>query len=61
MRVDAIDGATWSTISAVLTGNTYGLPDRVVDLSGVCGAAGSRLRWSKMPAMRSRRTLTGAP
>jgi hypothetical protein len=22
IRVDAIDGATWSTISAVLTGNT---------------------------------------
>ena len=29
MRVDAIDDVTWSTISAVLTGNTYGLPDRV--------------------------------
>ena len=27
MRADAIDDATWSTISAVLTGNTYGLPD----------------------------------
>ena len=33
MRIDAIDDATWSTISAVLTGNTYGLPDRVVELS----------------------------
>src|SRR5215469_15626735 len=37
MRVDAIDGTTWSTISAVLTGNTYGLPDRVVELSATCG------------------------
>ena len=36
MRVDAIDGVTWSTISAVLTGNTYGLPDRVVELSATC-------------------------
>ncbi len=37
MRIDAIDGATWSTISAVLTGNTYGLPDRVIELSATCG------------------------
>jgi hypothetical protein len=37
MRVDAIDGETWPTISAVLTGNTYGLPDRVVELSAMCG------------------------
>ena len=37
MRTDAIDDATWSTISAVLTGNTYGLPDRVVELSATCG------------------------
>ena len=37
MRVDAIDGATWSDISAVLTGNIYGLPDRVVELSAMCG------------------------
>ena len=37
MRIDAIDDATWSTISAVLTGNTYGLPDRVVELSATCG------------------------
>ncbi len=28
---------TWPTISAVLTGNTYGLPDRVVELSATCG------------------------
>lgn len=37
MRIDVIDDATWSTISAVLTGNTYGLPDRVVELSATCG------------------------
>ena len=37
MRIDAIDDATWPTISAVLTGNTYGLPDRVVELSATCG------------------------
>jgi hypothetical protein len=36
MRVDAIDEATWSNISAVLTGNTYGLPDPVVELSARC-------------------------
>ena len=36
MRIDAIDDATWSTLSAVLTGNTYGLPDRVVELSATC-------------------------
>jgi len=38
--VDAIDGATWSSISAVLTGNTYGLPDRVMELSAMCGRFG---------------------
>ena len=37
MRIDAIDHATWSIISAVLTGNTYGLPDRVGELSATCG------------------------
>ena len=37
IHIDAIDDATWSTISAVLTGNTYGLPDRVVELSATCG------------------------
>jgi hypothetical protein len=40
MRIGAIDGATWSTISAVLTGNTYGLPDPVVELSATCGRFG---------------------
>ena len=40
MRIDALDDATWSTISAVLTGNTYGLPDRVVELSGTCSRLG---------------------
>ena len=37
MRIDAIDDSTWPTISAVLTGNSYGLPDRVVELSATCG------------------------
>jgi hypothetical protein len=37
MLVDAIDDATWPTISAVLTGNTYGLPDRAAELSATCG------------------------
>ena len=36
IRIDAIDDATWSSISAVLTGNTYGLPDPVVELSASC-------------------------
>lgn len=38
--IDTIDEATWSTISAVLTGNTYGLPDRVVELSARCRQLG---------------------
>ena len=37
IRTDAIEADAWSTISAVLTGNTYGLPDRVVELSALCG------------------------
>jgi hypothetical protein len=36
MRIDAIDDATWSRVSAVLTGNTYGLPDQVDQLSATC-------------------------
>jgi DegT/DnrJ/EryC1/StrS aminotransferase family len=36
IRTDAIDAGTWSTLAAVLTGNTYGLPDRVVELSATC-------------------------
>ena len=40
IRADAIEGDTWSAISAVLTGNTYGLPDRVVELSAMCGRFG---------------------
>jgi hypothetical protein len=40
MHLDAIDDATWSTISAVLTGNTYGLPDRVAELSATCSRFG---------------------
>ena len=40
MRIDAIDDATWSTLSAVLTGNTYGLPDRVVEFRAMCSRFG---------------------
>jgi hypothetical protein len=40
IRIDAIDDATWSTLSGVLTGNTYGLPDPVVELSAKCGRFG---------------------
>jgi hypothetical protein len=40
IRVDAIDDATWPTISAVLTGNTYGLPDHVAELSATCARFG---------------------
>lgn len=36
IRIEAIEDATWSSISAVLTGNTYGLPDRVIELSVRC-------------------------
>ena len=40
MLVEAIDDAMWSTVSAVLTGNTYGLPDRVAELTATCGRLG---------------------
>jgi hypothetical protein len=40
MRIESIDDVTWSTISAVLTGNTYGLPDRVAELTATCGRLG---------------------
>ncbi len=36
IRVEAVADATWSSIAAVLTGNTYGLPDRVAELSSQC-------------------------
>jgi hypothetical protein len=36
IRVEAVADATWSSIAAVLTGNTYGLPDRVAELSTQC-------------------------
>jgi hypothetical protein len=36
IRVDAVSDATWSSIDAVLTGNTYGFPDRVAELSSQC-------------------------
>jgi hypothetical protein len=34
--VEALADATWSSIAAVLTGNTYGLPDRIAELSSQC-------------------------
>jgi dTDP-4-amino-4,6-dideoxygalactose transaminase len=40
MRIDAIDDVTWPILSAVLTGNTYGLPDAVVELTATCGRFG---------------------
>jgi DegT/DnrJ/EryC1/StrS aminotransferase family len=40
IRIDAIDAAAWPTISAVLTANIYGLPDRVVELGAACGRFG---------------------
>jgi DegT/DnrJ/EryC1/StrS aminotransferase family len=40
IRVDAIDDATWSATSGVLTGNTYGLPDRVAELDATCRRLG---------------------
>jgi hypothetical protein len=33
---EAVTDATWSSIAAVLTANTYGLPDRVVELKTRC-------------------------
>ena len=33
---EAVDDAAWSNIAAVLTGNTYGLPDRVVEARSRC-------------------------
>jgi hypothetical protein len=58
MRIDAIDDAMRSTVSAVLTGNTYGLPGRVVELSATCSRF--EIPLIEDAAMRSRRTLTGA-
>jgi len=36
IRVEAVDDATWRNLAGVLTGNTYGLPDRVADLRSQC-------------------------
>jgi len=36
IRVEAVTDATWESIDAVLTGNMYGLPDRVVELGSRC-------------------------
>jgi hypothetical protein len=33
---EAVDEATWSNIAAILTGSTYGLPDRVVEAKSRC-------------------------
>jgi len=32
----AVDNRTWSSVAAVLTGNTYGLPDRVAEIRAMC-------------------------
>lgn len=34
--LEAVDDGTWSSIAAVLTSNTYGLPDRVAEIRSVC-------------------------
>jgi hypothetical protein len=36
IRSEAVDDATWSSVASVLTGNTYGMPDRVVELGARC-------------------------
>ena len=33
---DRVDTTTWSSLAAVLTGNTYGLPDRVIEVRARC-------------------------
>ena len=38
--IEAIDAATWSNLSAVLTANIYGIPDPVVELSATCHRRG---------------------
>jgi DegT/DnrJ/EryC1/StrS aminotransferase family len=40
MRCDSLDDSVWPRVDAVLTGNTYGLPDRVVELSARCAQRG---------------------
>lgn len=37
---EAVDDETWSSIAAVLTGNTYGLPDDVVEVKARCDRLG---------------------
>ena len=37
---EAVTNATWSSISAVLTSNIYGLPDRVAELKSRCDRLG---------------------
>jgi len=36
IQVEAVPDATWSSVAAVLTTNTYGLPDRVLELRSRC-------------------------
>ena len=43
MRIDAVSDATWDSVAAVLTGNTYGLPDRIPELRDICARRGIRL------------------
>jgi dTDP-4-amino-4,6-dideoxygalactose transaminase len=40
IRAEAVPDATWSSIAAVLTGNTFGLPDPVVALAERCHRLG---------------------
>lgn len=40
MRLDAVDDMTWSSVGGVLTGNTYGFPDRVLEARGRCAELG---------------------
>jgi dTDP-4-amino-4,6-dideoxygalactose transaminase len=37
---EAVSEATWSSLAAVLTANTYGLPDRVAELGSRCDELG---------------------
>jgi hypothetical protein len=43
MCLDAVDDTTWSSLVAVLTGNMYGFPDRVLDAQARCAELGISL------------------
>jgi hypothetical protein len=40
MRLDAVDTSTWQGIGALMTGNTYGFPDRVLEGRARCDELG---------------------